>query len=222
MLHALIARAELGFTAETFNMHLFQQHSSMIEIYTQNLDDTLFAIAFKDQQIVTSSFGADQPTTLNNVLGNLPFNVAFQVFHEPIAYAKNSLATLKKIYDGKAADINLPLATSQLPAYTKKVLQTTSAIPLGYVTSYGLISKAVGGGPRAVGNIMAGNPFAPIVPCHRVVRADFSLGGYGFGLKAKIRLLSKEKRVFSCSKQIEVDGEDLMVFPVECVLKNFA
>ena len=117
--------------------------------------------------------------------------------------------------------VNLSLATDHLPAYTKKVLKTTEAIPLGYVTSYGAIAKAVGGGPRAVGNIMASNPFAPIVPCHRVVRSDYTLGGYGFGLKNKIQLLSREKQGFSSSKIIEVIDEQLMVFPVEYVLKNF-
>jgi len=194
----------------------------MIEIYTQNLEDTWFAIALNQQQITTSSFGADQPTTLNNVLGNIPFGMPFQVFHEPTTFAKNALVTLKSIYDGKTVNANLPLATSHLPAYTKKVLKTTAAIPLGYVTSYGAIAKTAGGGPRAVGNIMASNPFAPIVPCHRVVKADFTLGGYGFGLKVKMQLLGRERRGFSISKEIEVDGGQLTVFPVENVLKNFA
>ena len=103
---------------------------------------------------------------------------------------------MKRVYDGKKVNENLSLATDHLPAYTKKVLKTTEAIPLGYVTSYGAIAKAVGGGPRAVGNIMASNPFAPIVPCHRVVRSDFTLGGYGFGLKNKIQLLRERNRVF--------------------------
>jgi methylated-DNA-[protein]-cysteine S-methyltransferase len=193
----------------------------MIEVYAQNLDNTWFAVALNKQQIVTSSFGSEQKTSLNNILGKLPCNVPFQVFHEPIASAKTALSTLKCIYDGKENKTALPLATSHLPAYTKKVLTATSAIPLGYITSYGLIAKAVGGGPRAVGNIMASNPFAPIVPCHRVVKADFTLGGYGFGLKVMAELLRKEKRGFSLKKEIEVKGELLTVFPVENVLKNF-
>ena len=193
----------------------------MIEVYTQNLDKTWFAVAINKQQIATSSFGFDQKTALNNVLCNLPFNVPFQVFHEPISSAKTALSILKCIYEGKEVKATLPLATSHLPAYTKKVLKTTLAIPLGYVTSYGSIAKAVGGGPRAVGNIMASNPFAPIVPCHRVVKADFSLGGYGFGLKVKAELLRKEKRGFSSIKEIEVNGGQLTVYPVENVLRNF-
>jgi O-6-methylguanine DNA methyltransferase len=194
----------------------------MIEVYTQNFDDTWFTIALNQQQIVSSSFGADQSITIKNVLGNLSFNRPFQVFHEPTALAKEALATLKSIYDGKGAASNLSLATNHLPPYTKKVLKTTMTIPLGYVTSYGAIAKAVGGGPRAVGNIMASNPFAPIVPCHRVVRANFSLGGYGFGLKTKIELLGREKQGFSSPREIEVQGGRLMIFPVEQVLRNFA
>ena len=172
----------------------------MIEIYAQNIEDTWFSIAIDHQQIRTSSFGEDQQTTIKSVLFNVPFNMAFQIFHEPVPSAKNIFMTLKRVYDGKKVDANLSLATSHLPAYTKKVLKTTEAIPLGYVTSYGAIAKAVGGGPRAVGNIMASNPFAPIVPCHRVVRSDYTLGGYGFGLKTKIQLLDREKRGFSSSK----------------------
>jgi O-6-methylguanine DNA methyltransferase len=194
----------------------------MIEIYTQNIEDTWFAIAINQQQIIASSFGVDQQTTIKNILLNVPFNRAFQIFQEPVPSANKILMTLKRIYYGKKVYVNLTLATGHLPAYTKKVLQTTEAIPLGYVTSYGAIAKAVGGGPRAVGNIMASNPFAPIVPCHRVVKSDFSLGGYGFGLKNKIQLLGREKRGFSSSKIIEVNDEKLMVFPVEYVLKNFA
>jgi O-6-methylguanine DNA methyltransferase len=181
----------------------------MIEIYIQNSDGTWFAIATSKQQIIATSFGIDQNTTVEKVLFNIPFNLAFQVFHEPMASVKNALATLKGVYEGKDVNGNLSLATSHLPAYTKKVLKTTS--------------KAVGGGPRAVGNIMASNPFAPIIPCHRVVKADFTLGGYGFGLKVKAELLCREKRGFSSSKEIEVDDdEQLMVFPVENVLRNFA
>ncbi len=194
----------------------------MIEIYTQNIDDTWFAIAINKQQIITSSFGANQQTTIKNVLGKIPFNQSFQVFHEPTTSSKKALTTLKGIYDGKDVAPDLPLATNHLPTYTKKVLKATSTIPLGYVTSYGAIAKAVGGGPRAVGNIMASNPFAPIIPCHRVVRADFTLGGYGFGLKTKLKLLGKEKQGYSASKEIEVYGRQLAVFPVEYVLRNFA
>jgi O-6-methylguanine DNA methyltransferase len=193
----------------------------MIEVYIQNFDTAWLAVAVNHQQIVTSSFGTEQKTTLKNILDKLPLDMPFQVFHEPTDSAKTALSTLRNIYQGQEIKETPTLATSHLPAYTKKVLKATSAIPLGYITCYGLIAQAVGGGPRAVGNIMASNPFAPIVPCHRVVKSDFSLGGYGFGLKAKAELLAKEKRGYISSKEIPVNGSQLTVFPVENALRFF-
>jgi O-6-methylguanine DNA methyltransferase len=195
---------------------------AMIEVYVQNNSDTWFAVVLTQQQIITSSFSPTEEAAIKNVLGNIPFNLPFQVFHEPTAPAKAALSVLKSIFNGEEANMNLPLATANLPTYTKKVLKATQKIPLGYVTSYGAISKTVGGGPRAVGNIMAGNPFAPIVPCHRVVKSDFRLGGYGGGLKVKIELLRRERRGFSGAKEIQVGGGALEVYPVEYVLQNLA
>jgi hypothetical protein len=68
---------------------------------------------------------------------------------------------------------------------------------------------------------MASNPFAPIVPCHRVVKSDFTLGGYGGGLKTKIELLLREKRGFSAPKQLQVAGNLLQIFPVEYAVNKF-
>ena len=193
----------------------------MIEVYAQNLEDMWFTVAMSKRDIHASSFGTSQQIAIKNVLINIPFNLPFQIFQEATAEAKQVLAHIKCIYEGKDVKSNLSLATTRLPAYTRKVLKATSSIPLGYVTSYGAIAKCVGGGPRAVGNIMASNPFAPIVPCHRVVRSDLSLGGYGFGLKSKMELLVREKRGFPKPKEIEVNGGCLDVFPVELVLRNF-
>ena len=195
----------------------------MIEVYAQNMEGTWFAVALNEQQIITSSFDQTQQVALNNILCNLPFNLPFQVFHEPTTQAKTALSTLKNIYDGKDTNTQLCLSTKKLPAYTQKVLKATLAIPVGYVTSYGAIAKAVGGGARAVGNAMACNLFPPIVPCHRVVKSDLSLGGYGTGgLKVKLEFLNREKRGFTEPKAIEFNGGCLTVFPVECVLEKFA
>jgi methylated-DNA-[protein]-cysteine S-methyltransferase len=192
----------------------------MIEVYSQNLDGVWFGVAYAQRQIVASSFSASQQSTLRNTLMIIPNDTPFQIFREPSAFAKDILTSLKKIYDGENVNRNFPLAYAHLPAYTQKVLKATLQIPLGYITSYGSIAKAVGGGPRAVGNIMASNPFAPIVPCHRVVKSDFTLGGYGGGLEVKVELLSREKRGFLRSKEIRVNGRSLTVFPAEYALKN--
>jgi O-6-methylguanine DNA methyltransferase len=93
-------------------------------------------------------------------------------------------------------------------------------IPVGYVASYGSIAKAAGGSPRAVGNVMAANPFVPIVPCHRVVSSDFTLGGYGGGLDVKLDFLVREKRGHQSPKEISVGDRKLTVSPVEFVLRK--
>ncbi len=198
----------------------------MIQIYSETLDGTGFAVALDEQQLVTSSFDSNPNRALSNVIDNvlhkLPPSIVFQVALTQTKEAKAALDTLAAIYSGKDTDVtHLPLATAHLPAYTKKVLKVTSVIPVGYVSTYGGIAKVAGGGPRAVGNIMAGNLFAPIVPCHRVVKSDFTLGGYGGGLKVKMELLSKERRGFETPKQVPVGEGALEVYPVEFVLRKF-
>jgi O-6-methylguanine DNA methyltransferase len=194
----------------------------MIEIYSQNFDGVSFSIACSKHQILASSFGGNQQVTLTEILRNIPLELPFEVFHEPSVFARDILISIKNIYDGENVNTDFVLALNRLPVYTQKTLKATARIPRGYVSSYGSIAKAVGGGPRAVGNVMASNPFAPIIPCHRVVKSDFTLGGYGGGLKVKFEILSREKRGFSSPVEVEVNGRMLQVFPAEYSLRNFA
>lgn len=67
-------------------------------------------------------------------------------------------------------------------------------IPRGQTRTYAQVATAIGRprAVRAVGNALNRNPFAPEVPCHRVVRSDGSVGGFASGTKKKIALLRKE------------------------------
>lgn len=79
--------------------------------------------------------------------------------------------------------------------FEEKVYSLCKKIPKGKVSTYGEIAKALGGKsmmPRAVGNALNKNPYAPVVPCHRVVKSDGSLGGFATGYEKKIRLLAGE------------------------------
>jgi len=77
--------------------------------------------------------------------------------------------------------------------FNEKVWKLCKKIPKGKVTTYKIIAAAMGNKAyRAVGNALNKNPYAPIVPCHRVVGSDGSLVGFAHGLKAKTRLLQKE------------------------------
>ncbi len=77
--------------------------------------------------------------------------------------------------------------------FARRVLTCVKAIPKGAVRSYREVAESAGRprAYRAVGNIMANNPYPLIIPCHRVVKSDRSLGGFGLG-SAKVYLLRKE------------------------------
>jgi len=82
--------------------------------------------------------------------------------------------------------------------FQQKVLRAEHAIPRGSVSTYGLIAKFVKNptGARAVGTALATNPFPIIIPCHRAIRSDGTLGGYQGGLKMKRTLLIMEGVTF--------------------------
>ena len=81
-------------------------------------------------------------------------------------------------------------------SFSDSVYKLTSLIPKGKVTTYGALAKALGSphAGRATGNALSANPNPIAVPCHRVVRADGSIGGYSGrgGSRTKKRLLEKE------------------------------
>jgi len=192
----------------------------MIGVYTQNIGGVWFGVACDKQRVYGTSFASGEQEALRGLLSGMLFNVPFQVFSEPSAFAEEVLAAVKSVFDGNGVSPSVSLATEHLSAYTQKVLAAASLIPMGYVTSYGAIAKAAGGSPRAVGNVMACNPFAPIVPCHRVVRSDLTLGGYGGGPGVKLAMLGREKRGCTSKLGIPVSKRNMVVFPVERVLEK--
>jgi O-6-methylguanine DNA methyltransferase len=192
----------------------------MIGVYTKSINGVWFGVACAEQSVFSTSFAHSQQEALKSLLSSIPFNVPFQVYPKPSAFAETVLASVKNVYDGNGASKSFSLATEHLSAYTQKVLAAASLIPVGYVSSYGSIAKAAGGSPRAVGRVMALNPFAPIVPCHRVVSSDFTLGGYGGGLDVKLELLVREKRGHMSPLEIALGDRKLRVFPVEFVLRK--
>ena len=76
----------------------------------------------------------------------------------------------------------------------KKIYKKLLQVPAGKITTYGELSRSIGlkNGQRIIGQIMKNNPFPIIVPCHRVVKSDGTVGGYAYGIERKKYLLSKE------------------------------
>nr|WP_231402541.1 methylated-DNA--[protein]-cysteine S-methyltransferase [Caenimonas aquaedulcis] len=92
-------------------------------------------------------------------------------------------------------DVELDMA--DVPAFQQRVYEITRAIPPGRTLTYGEIAHRLGepGAARAVGQALGHNPFAPIVPCHRVLAAGNAGGGFSAegGVATKLRMLQTEK-----------------------------
>jgi len=93
-----------------------------------------------------------------------------------------------------------------LGEFTKKVYTQTRKIPKGKVATYKQIAQAIGclQAARAVGNALNKNPYAPQVPCHRVIRSDGRVGGFAGGAKRKIAMLKKEGIVIKGGKIVDI------------------
>ncbi|MFN2515369.1 MAG: bifunctional DNA-binding transcriptional regulator/O6-methylguanine-DNA methyltransferase Ada [Pyrinomonadaceae bacterium] len=103
------------------------------------------------------------------------------------------IKTIIKHLEGKTPHIDLPLDV-QATAFQRQVWEQLRAIPYGETYSYSELAKAIGQrkAVRAVARACATNPVALVIPCHRVIRQDKSLGGYRWGLERKKRLLETE------------------------------
>ncbi len=104
---------------------------------------------------------------------------------------------LHEYLEGRRAFFDVPWDPEALGGFQSRVLGLTARIPFGEVRSYGEIAKAVGdpGAARAVGTALATNPVPLIIPCHRVVKSDGTLGGYSFPGVRKEWLLDLERSV---------------------------
>lgn len=96
--------------------------------------------------------------------------------------------------------LDVPLDLGGVGAFQQRVYQVTRAIAPGRTLTYGEVAAAIGepGSARAVGQALGHNPFAPIVPCHRVLAARSRAGGFSAegGVVTKLRLLELEQARF--------------------------
>jgi|SRR3989338_7542273 len=77
--------------------------------------------------------------------------------------------------------------------FQEKVYKICKRVPIGRVTTYKAIANAMGTKAyRAVGRALNKNPYAPKVPCHRIINSNGSIGGFASGIDKKIRLLRQE------------------------------
>ncbi len=106
----------------------------------------------------------------------------------------------------------------EVSQFARRVYAAVAEIPTGRVATYKQVARRIGcGSPRAVGQALRVNPYAPLVPCHRVIASDLTPGGFqgrrgGAALKRKLEMLAKEGVRFvggrlEDSGRIFVDGK---------------
>jgi len=110
-------------------------------------------------------------------------------------HAEQGLEELREYLDGGRSFFTVALDLDRLPEFQHRVLDEAVLIPFGQTRSYSGIARNLGnsGAARAVGTALGRNPIPFIVPCHRVLRGDDTLGGYAFGLAMKTDLLELER-----------------------------
>lgn len=136
------------------------------------------------------------PVTVDDLVRSFPS--ARPVAALPAAVAE-VVAGVQALLAGRAVDLcGVALDERGLPAFRRQVHALTRAIPPGQTRTYGELAQALGqpGAARAVGRAQAANPFAPIVPCHRVMGAGGAPTGFSApgGVQTKQRLLQIEAR----------------------------
>ncbi len=99
---------------------------------------------------------------------------------------------------GESIRFELPLDWRLIGGFHREVLEATTTIPWGETASYGEVAALAGrpGAARAAGTALSRNPIALIVPCHRIIKADGTTGGYGggaAGTRLKQSLLDLER-----------------------------
>jgi methylated-DNA-[protein]-cysteine S-methyltransferase len=105
----------------------------------------------------------------------------------------------RQLLDGTSTDTlsDVPLDMTGVPEFNQRVYEIARAIAPGQTLSYGEVAAKLGvpGAARAVGQALGHNPFAPIVPCHRVLAAGKRSGGFsaGGGVATKLKMLQIEK-----------------------------
>ena len=107
---------------------------------------------------------------------------------------KEARAQLVGFLEGRRRELDFPIDLSGGSAFQRQVWRAILRIPYGRVRSYKWVALRVGGTryARAVGHALGANPVPIVIPCHRVVAHDASLGGFTGGLRTKRRLLQLE------------------------------
>ena len=181
------ATAELGMTPATYSRN---GRGAVINYTVAKCDLGFLLVAATEQGVCAVRLGsveAELETALRSEFSAARIERNDGQLREWVIQILDHLA-------GRKANLDLPLDV-QATAFQRLVWKSLQSIPYGSTRSYGEVAQAIGRptAVRAVARACATNPVALVVPCHRVIREDKTLGGYRWGLERKKKLLAKER-----------------------------
>ncbi len=196
----------------------------MISLWGEQAGPWWFAVAHHEQRLVATALGSSRDDASRSIRQCIPAGRESRFEEQVDAFASGVVRMLARLEAGEEDGPSFELCPDCVSRPLAAVLHAASAIPRGYVSSYGSVAEAAGTEARVVGRAMATNPLYPIVACHRVVGSDLSLVGYtgrqdSLALKAKLDRLRAEARGFGQEKVLETRG-GLRLFPVEWVIRK--
>jgi O-6-methylguanine DNA methyltransferase len=149
-------------------------------------DDAPFRVAASEAGIVAAGWERDETTFIDEVSRRrhvpiLP--LADAAPDDPAAAVlREALPTIETLLHGHSADAtDVPIDLGDRPAFDRRVLGEVREVGWGETASYGDIARRVGAprAARAVGGALGRNPISMLIPCHRIIAGDGTLGGYG-------------------------------------------
>jgi methylated-DNA-[protein]-cysteine S-methyltransferase len=168
------------------------ESAGVLDIAYRTLDTPLgvLLLAATDQGLVRVAYAVEDH---DRVLDDLAARVSSRVLHAP-ARLDRAAHEIDDYLTGRRTDFDLPLDLRLTAGFRRTVLAHLSDITYGTTASYATVAVAAGSprAVRAVGSACAHNPLPIVLPCHRVVRSDGTIGQYLGGSEAKRMLLSLE------------------------------
>lgn len=166
--------------------------ADLLDVAYATLDTRIgpLLVAATPAGLVRIAFGDDDH---DRVLADLAERVSPRVLHAPARLAEVA-RQLDEYLAGRRRDFDLPVDLRLAKGFRRDALDRLRLVPYGHTVTYAGLAAATGRptAVRAAGSACATNPVPLVVPCHRVVRSDGTIGNYGGGTIVKERLLALE------------------------------
>ena len=176
-----------------------EEKPASVNIYYTVLNTELLGslwLAASEKGLVTVRFDNNSAQFLANLLLDINTQEPPNIIHDESKLEPYTTSLSSYFAEKKPITPDLPVDLSDQTSFQQEILTLIRQIPFGAVQTYGELATATNNpnAARAIGQVLRRNPVPIIIPCHRVLNADGTLGGYGgiMGSQRKIALLKHE------------------------------